>query len=258
MRWNNHLNKRFLHCLWLFFLWLTLCSCGREPLYQTQGYVFGTLVDVSIYGETEARAHELSHHILQDFQGINDRLHAWHAGSDLDRLNQAFTQSQKPVAISAELARMITQAQIFSERSQGLFNPAIGGLIQLWGFQRDEFTPVNIDTVAIEKLVKAKPAVTDIVIQDNTAYSKNPAVKLDFGGYAKGYALDRAAAYLRDQGAQNALINIGGNIIALGKHGKKPWRIGIQHPRKPGQLRRWIWPMAGRLVLPEIINVFLC
>ena len=66
--------------------------------------------------------------------------------------------------------------------------------------------------------------------------SKNPAVMVDLGGYAKGYALDRAVALLQEQGIANALVNIGGNVIALGTHGKRPWQIGIQHPRKPGAI----------------------
>ena len=61
-------------------------------------------------------------------------------------------------------------------------------------------------------------------------------MQLDLGGYAKGYALDRAAELLRKQGIHNALINIGGNVLALGQHGNRPWRVGIQHPRKPGAL----------------------
>ena len=66
--------------------------------------------------------------------------------------------------------------------------------------------------------------------------SRNPAVQLDLGGYAKGYALDRAAAILREAGTVNALINIGGNVMALGGKGDQPWRIGIQHPRAPAPL----------------------
>jgi thiamine biosynthesis lipoprotein len=58
-------------------------------------------------------------------------------------------------------------------------------------------------------------------------------VQLDLGGYAKGYALDRAAAILRQQGVANALINIGGNVMALGRKGDRPWQVGIQHPRAP-------------------------
>lgn len=222
---------------WLVIsLFLLLTSCGREPLYQSQSYIFGTLVDVSIYGEAEPRARELAGHVLEEFQGLHNRLHAWQAGSELNRLNQAFAEGSKPVPVSAELAQIINNATALSVQSNGLFNPAIGGLIKAWGFQRDEFTPVKIDEAAITKLTKADPKMTDIVILQNTAYSRNPAVKMDLGGYAKGYALDRAAAYLRGHGVKNALINIGGNIIALGKHGDKPWRVGIQHPRKPGPM----------------------
>ncbi len=66
--------------------------------------------------------------------------------------------------------------------------------------------------------------------------SRNRSLALDLGGYAKGYALDRAAALLKQQGIDNALINIGGNVMALGSKGGKPWRLGIQHPRSPTAL----------------------
>lgn len=210
----------------------------KEPLYHSQSYVFGTLVDISIYGESEERARLLSNHILQDFQNLHNRLHAWKPISDgkpseLGQLNTAFEKGSKPVAISPDLAAMLTNAKALSVKSNGLFNPAIGHLISTWGFQRDEFSAINIDDEKIKMLVKSNPSMSDIVFESNTASSKNPTVKLDLGGYAKGYALDLAAQYLREQHVNNALINIGGNIIAIGKHGDKPWRVGIQHPRAP-------------------------
>ena len=216
-------------------LCLLLAGCGREPLYQSQGYVFGTLVEVSIYGEPEARARELADHVLQDFQGLHNRLHAWQPGSDLYRLNQAFAAG-RTVPISDELAQLISGAAMLSAKSDGLFNPAIGGLIRQWGFQRDEFTPVKIDDAAIATIVAANPQMNDIVIDNGRVHSRNPAVQLDLGGYAKGYALDRAVLYLRSQDVKNALVNIGGNIIALGRHGDRSWRVGIQHPRAPGPI----------------------
>jgi FAD:protein FMN transferase len=212
---------------------LFLSACGKEPLVQTKSYVFGTLVDISVYGETEDKAHEVTRHILQDFQRLHHQYHAWQSDSELSKLNQSFAAGKTPVEMSPELVQMLTQAQILSKQSQGLFNPAIGGLIGIWGFQRDEFTPVDINDVAIQKLVQANPQMSDIVIKNNTAYTTNPAVKLDLGGYAKGYALDLALTELQMQGVKNVLVNIGGNIIALGQHGDKPWRVGIQHPRQP-------------------------
>lgn len=228
-RWKPYKLMRFLV---LFFVFI-LSACGKPPLVNTQSYVFGTLVDISVYGETEDKAHEATSHILQGFQRIHHQYHAWQSGSELSKLNQSFAVGKTPVSISPESAQMLKQAQSLSEQSLGLFNPAIGGLIGAWGFQRDEFTPVEVDDVAIQKLVRANPQMSDIVIKDNTAYSLNPAVKLDLGGYAKGYALDLALAELHKQGVKNALVNIGGNIIALGRHGDKPWRVGIQHPRQP-------------------------
>jgi len=229
--------------LWsLCTLWLMVfafSACGREPLYQSQSYVFGTLVDISIYGEEAARAADLAAVIQQDFQRLHHKLHAWNENSDLSRLNRAFAAGES-VEIDPELAQLIEHAQQFSTQSDGLFNPAIGLLIGHWGFQRDMFKPVSINQSAIEQLVAANPQMQDIVLRKSASgievSSRNPAVKLDFGGYAKGYALDRAAAYLRAQGANNALINIGGNVIALGKRGERNWHVGIQHPRKAGAI----------------------
>ena len=197
----------------LILLCLLLAGCGREPLHQTQAYVFGTLVDISIYGESEERARQLENQVLEDFQRLHDSLHAWKAGSDLDKLNTAIAQG-KPATISAELAGLLTNATSLSERSGGLFNPAIGHLIQLWGFQRDEFTPVNPEPSEISKWISTRPSMSDITIENDQASSRNASVRVDLGGYAKGYALDRAARMLRQAKVHGALVNIGGNIIA--------------------------------------------
>lgn len=212
---------------------LALAGCGREQAHQSQSYVFGTLVDISIYGESEERSRELSNHVLQEFQRLHDQLHAWKAGSELDRLNSAFADG-KPAGIPPELAGILIDATRLSRQSGGLFNPAIGHLIQIWGFQGDAFKPVHPDPEEIRKWVAANPQMTDIVIENGQAVSRNPAVRLDLGGYAKGWSLDLAANYLRQQQVKGALINIGGNIIAIGRHGDRPWRVGIQHPRQPG------------------------
>lgn len=220
----------------VFLFWLT--ACGQPSVHHSQSYVFGTLVDIHIVGESEARAQDLANHVLQDFQTLHQQLHAWKPvsatqDSVLGQLNTAFAQGQQPVAIDAERARMLTEITALSVQSEGLFNPAIGHLIGLWGFQRDELTALTPDLAKIKNLLHAQPRMTDLVLAQGLVYSTNPTVKLDLGGYAKGYALDQAVAYLRAQKVQHALINIGGNIIALGQNGDRPWRVGIQHPRAP-------------------------
>ena len=219
---------------WFYLLTLLLAGCAKEPpVYHEQSFVFGTLVEVSIYGEEEARARQLASRVLADFDYLHHGLHAWQPGS-LSRMNGIFAQSPAQAAIVPSLLPIIHDATRFSEMSGGLFNPAIGKLIALWGFQSDEFKPQRPDPKAIAALVKANPRMTDIVIEGIQFHSKNPAVRLDLGGYAKGYALDLAADYLRAQGVKGALINIGGNIMAIGSRAGQPWRVGIQHPRQAG------------------------
>jgi FAD:protein FMN transferase len=214
-------------------LLLTACE-AKEPLYKEQGYVFGTLVEVSVYGESEPAAKQAVGKVMQEFQRLHDMLHAWQP-SELTELNRSFAKGES-AAISAELSAILKDATQLSQQSNQLFNPAIGGLVQLWGFHADEFKPVQPDDKQIAQLVAANPQMSDITIVHGRARSKNNSVQLDLGGYAKGYALDRAANLFLKQGIHNALINIGGNILALGQHGKRPWRVGIQHPRKSGAL----------------------
>ncbi|TAN83585.1 MAG: FAD:protein FMN transferase [Gallionella sp.] len=213
---------------------LCLLGCSKEPQYQEQSYVFGTLVEISVYGEPEPRARQAVSDVLHELQRLHNMLHAWKP-SELSELNAAFAKGESK-AVSPELAAMLQDAAQISQQSQGLFNPAIGGLVQLWGFHADEFKPVQPDEKLIAQWVAGNPQMSDIAIEQGKASSKNKSVQLDLGGYAKGYALDRAAGLLRGQGIHNALLNIGGNILALGQHGNRPWRVGIQHPRKSGAL----------------------
>ena len=231
---NKRAAQRYTKFCLLSSVFCLLTACGQEPLYQEQAYVFGTLVEVSVYGETEPRARQAVSEVLQEFQRLHDMLHAWQP-SELNELNESFAKGES-AAVSAELVAMLKDAAQLSQQSQGLFNPAIGGLVQLWGFHADEFKAVQPDEKQVAQWVAANPQMSDILIENGRAQSKNKFVQLDLGGYAKGYALDRAAELMRRQGIHNALINIGGNVMALGQHGKRAWRVGIQHPRKSGAL----------------------
>jgi thiamine biosynthesis lipoprotein len=221
------------YSLWLLLLW-TLAACSPPPLHQQQAYVFGTLVEVSIHGAPEAQARQATAAVLARFDELHRTLHAWQP-SALSRLNAALARGEQ-AAVSPEFAAMLRDAQALSMQSNDLFNPAIGGLIALWGFHADTPQASVPEAAAIAAWVSRQPRMADLAIGNDTISSRNPAVQLDLGGYAKGRALDDAAAILRAHGIANALVNIGGNVIALGAHGDRPWRVGIQHPRQPGTL----------------------
>jgi thiamine biosynthesis lipoprotein len=218
----------------VIFIVIALSGCGKESLYQEESFIFGTRVDITIYGEDETKARAAVASVMREFQRLHDLLHAWKS-SELSALNAAIAQG-KAKEVPIEVVAMLQDAAQLSAQSGGLFNPAIGGLIQTWGFQADEFKAQLPDANKISALVKAHPQMSDLLFSHSVVRSKNRTVQLDLGGYAKGYALDQAASLLKQQGIQNALINIGGNVLALGQHGSRAWRVGIQHPRKAGPL----------------------
>jgi thiamine biosynthesis lipoprotein len=221
---------------WLILLVvLVLAGCGQPQTYSQESYVFGTRVEVTIYGAPQALAERVTAQVLRDFDVMHHSLHAWEPGT-LSRMNGVFALAPAQAAIAPSMIAIIQDATRYSIQSDGLFNPSIGNLIKLWGFQSDHFAAKLPDPTLIKQLVADNPKMQDIVVDGIMFHSTNPAVRVDLGGYAKGYALDMAAAYLRSQGIKNALINIGGNIIALGQHGDRPWRVGIQHPRKPAPI----------------------
>lgn len=213
---------------------LTLAACGRAQLFHQEAYVFGTRVDLTVYGKSEQQAAEAMAAVLREFDRLHVMLHAWKE-SEVTRLNEGLARGET-VEVSDELAALLVDAQRIAELGGGLFDPALGRLVALWGFHDDEFEPVLPDPLELEAVLAARPSMADLKIDANHVSSRNPAVQIDFGGYAKGYALDRAAQILRAQGVDNALINIGGNVMALGSKGKLPWRLGIQHPREPRPL----------------------
>ena len=213
---------------------LTIAACGRTPLQEQQAYVFGTRVEVLVVSADPEQGRQAIAAVLREFDRLHRAYHAWQA-SELMVLNAALAKGQAQ-PVTPELAAFVQEAQALSQQGDHLFDPGIGQLIKLWGFQADEFKAELPAAADIKAWLESKPSIADISIDGTTIRSRNPKVALDFGGYLKGVALDRAAAILRAQGINNALINIGGNVMALGSKEGKKWRVGIQHPRQPGPL----------------------
>lgn len=222
-------------CLtFLLVIGVVLGACGRAPLHHQESFVFGTRVEILIAGLDESKARPAAVAVLREFDRLHRTYHAWQP-SELSDLNASIAAGASYSA-SPELVSFITEAQRFSALGDGLFDPGIGELIHLWGFQSEEFKAQLPDSAALAAWLTAKPGIADLQVDGIRISSRNNRVALDFGGYLKGVALDRAAAILRDQGVHNALINIGGNVMALGTKNGERWRVGIQHPRQSGPL----------------------
>lgn len=219
----------------LLLLQCLLAGCSdKARTYRTEGKVFGTVVEVSIYAESEARANALAANVLGEFDRLHHKFHAWQP-SMLTALNDSIARGE-PFQADAEMVDLLQSATRLADRSDNLFNPAIGHLIRLWGFQSSDITPHGPSREEIKRWVDANPRLSDLRYQGTVISSVNKAVMIDLGGYAKGYALDRAALILRAAHVKAALINVGGNILAIGQPGARPWAVGIRDPRADGTL----------------------
>ncbi len=213
---------------------LFLSACGRAPVHHQESFVFGTRVEILVAGLEEAQARPAASAVLREFDRLHRTYHAWRP-SELNDLNNALAEG-KSLQVSREMVSLLRDAQRLSALGEGLFDPGIGKLIRLWGFHSDEYKAVLPDADQLAAWRAHPVGIADLTIDGERIGSRSRQVAIDLGGYLKGYALDRAAAILREHGVANALVNIGGNVMALGSKNGTPWSVGIQHPRQPGPL----------------------
>jgi thiamine biosynthesis lipoprotein len=213
---------------------LLLSACNRSALHHRESFVFGTRVEILVAGVDETEARPAISAVLHEFDRLYRAYHAWRP-SPLTDLNAALAKG-KTLDVDSEMATLLVDVQRFSALGDGLFDPGIGWLIGVWGFHSDIFEAVLPDPALLADWRKNRTGIAALRIDGQRIGSRSRRVAVDLGGYLKGYALDRAAAILREHGVDNALINIGGNVMALGSKNGDPWRVGIQHPRQPGPL----------------------
>ena len=213
---------------------LFLAACGKAPVHHQESFVFGTRVEILVAGLDEVRARPAAAAVLREFDRLHRTYHAWQP-SELSDLNSALAEG-KALTVSDEMAGLLSDAQRLSALGDGLFDPGIGKLIRLWGFHADDYKAVLPDPDQLAAWRNHPTGIADLTLDGKRIGSQSRQVAIDLGGYLKGYALDRAAAILREHGVDNALVNIGGNVMALGSKNGTPWSVGIQHPRQPGPL----------------------
>ncbi|MBL4800968.1 MAG: FAD:protein FMN transferase [Emcibacter sp.] len=224
------------------FSLLTACAqtegdASVSEIYKEEAYVFGTLVSFTIVGVPKDVARKAVKEVGEEFQHMHEDWHAWKAG-ELSRLNDAISNG-KTMEVSDFLLPLIIQGKEFSQQSEGLFNPAMGALIEAWGFHSDELPTGALPSMdKINELAARAASMDDVEITGRLVSSKNNLVQFDFGGFGKGAALDRAEEILKAHGIRNAVINAGGDLNTLGNPeaasvGKlegRPWKVGIRHP----------------------------
>lgn len=221
----------------LIFLLLLLSACHTDnQLIDRQIYVFGTLVDIRIWHHDKSRAERAINDIDDLFKQMHKQWHAWKPGR-LQTINETLRRGQA-IQLTAPEAAFMRRVIHLSKQTQHYFNPAIGELINLWGFHTDQYpiTSPPPSQEAIQQLASQQITVNNLQLTGLSLRADNPHIWLDFGGIAKGLAVDQAIDIIRSYGIKNAIVNAGGDLRSIGDKGNRAWQIGIQSPDNKGVL----------------------
>ena len=216
---------------------LGMLGCGGPSpgTHEHQLFAFGTLIELTFYGTSDQQAREAAQQVDAMYQRQHQDWHAWRRGH-LQDLNEAIAEN-RAVRTDPSILELIQLGQHLERISHGFFNPAIGNLLNTWGFQKDDATQGSPPSAqSIQRWLSSSPSTLDLQLEGQVVHSANPAVRLDFGGFAKGYSVGAAVQLIKQQGINDFIVNAGGDLCVRGKHGQRPWRIGIRDPRDGGVL----------------------
>lgn len=215
--------------LLLFLILALACDIGRDGAHRETAEIMGTTFSVTIDGH-DNRADAA----FDEVRRIDGLLSTYKSDSEISEVNRR--ASSEPVSVGADFRDVVVASRHYYELSEGCFDPSVYPLMRMWGFTKregripteDEFDAalplVNFGKVALDESARA-------------VSFEQEGMALDFGGIAKGYAVDRAVAALKELGVKNAIIDAGGNFYALGTPtGRESWRVGIRHPLRRDEI----------------------
>lgn len=217
-------------CLLALALSLLLTGCGDKTLVPAQApirdstFALDTIVSVTIYDSRDEGILKNCLALASEYENLLSRTIE---GSDIGRIN---TAGGAPVEVDARTAELIARGLYYGELSEGKFDISIEPASSLWNFKTE--TPALPEADALERAMQAVD-YRKVYLDGKTVLLENENMGLELGAIAKGYIADRMADYLRERGVKSAIIDLGGNIYALGaKPDGSDWKIGVQSPFK--------------------------
>lgn len=181
--------------------------------------------EVLLYAPTDRHAKSAAHAAIDEVKRIETKYSRYRTDSLLSQINAS--AGHAPVQIDGETAALLNYAEQCFEQSGGLFDATSGVLRRVWDF-RSGCLPSAPDVEGVRDLVGWRC----VEWSERQVFLRRAGMELDFGGFGKEYAVDRACEVLARHSVSHALVNLGGDLRALGPQADgSPWRVGIQHPR---------------------------
>lgn len=204
----------------------TSAADPRGVAFRTQ--TMGTWATLTIVTADSASVADLAYRSLLVLHYVDSLMSNWTQTSEVARINRM--AAKEVVVVHPEVATVVALAERVTRESDGAMDITVEPLVRLWGFLGG---PRRVPTRA--EVTKALASVGSDKVRFNfekkTIRFIDPNTKIDLGGIAKGYGVDRVADGLRRAGTKAALIDLSGNMVALGDApGKTGWTVGIRDP----------------------------
>jgi thiamine biosynthesis lipoprotein len=203
---------------------------ARETVrYEDSRVSMACVYSIVVYGHDLAPLRQIVNAAFDEVDRIDRLMSHYKKESELSRVNREAARS--PVKVDAELFDFIAECLRYSRESDGAFDITVGPLMKAWGFFRGEGRlPSDAELEEARGRIGYQHVVLNL--KERTIFFDRPGVELDLGGIAKGYAVDRAVAVLKQHGVRSAFVSAGGSTIyGLGSPpGKTAWEVEVQDP----------------------------
>ena len=225
-----NLRKKILLTISIISMAFLLCSCTPNTMHSKDGFYFDTIIEITIYDSiSQKSADKILTSCMEICEKYEHLFSRTLPGSDIYRFNN---ETDSLINANHETCLLVKEALSYAEKTNGLADPTIGNLSDLWDISPSFVCPSDNDINNALTTVNYKKVHVDCT--KDTISKDSPDIALDLGFIAKGYIADSLKSYLINEGIRSAIINLGGNILCIGqKPDGNDFKIGIKNPQNP-------------------------
>ena len=204
-------------------------SAAHAAWYEREEAIMGTRIAVQLWSEDADLAVDAIDAVMAAMHRTDELMSTYKPESQLSQVNaHGF---ERAVAVDADVIDVVSKALEYSRLSDGAFDVTYASVGYLYDYRKHQ-RPTEAEIAAALPGVDYRQVVVDP--EARTIRFLKPGMRIDLGGIAKGWAVDRGIEILRAAGIEHAMVNAGGDTALLGDRLGKPWVVGIRDPRKAG------------------------
>lgn len=188
--------------------------------------IMGTAVSVELWMDDAGAAQAAIDAVMVEMRRVDASMSPYIETSELAKINRE--ASQHPVKISAEMMSQLQQSLHYSQLTDGAFDISFASVGYLYDY-REHIQPTQQQIDSHLDAVDYRAIKLDL--EKSTVHFMKPGMRIDLGGIAKGYAVDRGADILIARGVRNAIVTAGGDSRIIGDKRGRPWMVGVKNPR---------------------------